>query len=164
LNRYRKNAVRAAAGIVGKVRNAPNTAIGLGYGLAGHALGMALGTKPKISLDGGAVQFRNNPFGGVSAITLGDTTTWNEDPYDPKSQRWNRGGHPILDNGHTQQQHEHQHVLQGEQLGMAYLPSNLIGGLFALTFSKRHRWHDPENWNELEPQMDPPRPWAQSPK
>jgi len=108
-----------------------------------------------------AVQFLNNPFGGVGAITIGNTTTYYDDPYSPAGrQHWaatERG------EGHTVWEHERQHTIQGQQLGPLYLPSNLLGGLTALALDRdrkgRPDWHGPHNWNERGPQLNPARPW-----
>ena len=106
------------------------------------------------------VQFTNNPFGGVSAVTLGKTTTWKGDPYDPGDEFWHDAdGDPVREGRHTVQEHEAQHMSQGEQLGPLYLPSNLLGGLNALL--RGQGWHGAGDWNETGPQMDPPRPWAE---
>ena len=68
--------------LAGKLWSAPNTALGLAYGLAGHAVGQANRLRPgdqpdpRIQVGNNAVEFVNNPFGGVSAITLGNTITY----------------------------------------------------------------------------------------
>lgn len=156
--------------VVGKVWNAPNTAIGAIYGGLGmgagefaHVFGGA--PEPKVFWRDNAVQFTNNPFGGVSAITLGNTTTWKDDPYGPPNDTWFKpDGSPKLENGHTYPQHETQHTYQGEQLGPAYLPSNIAGGLTALLFDRdehgRPNWHGDHNWNERGAQRPVPTPWA----
>lgn len=156
--------------VVGKAWNAPNTAIGAAYG----ALGMGVGEvahafddtvpKPKVFWRDNALQFTNNPFGGVSAITLGNTTTWKGDPYDPTDGDWFlSNGSPKLENGHTYPQHETQHTYQGEQLGPLYLPSNIAGGLTALLLDRdehgRPNWHGDHNWNERGPQSRHLAPW-----
>lgn len=146
--------------IVGKLWNAPNTALGLLYGGAGMVVGQArhlMGKQPApgVHWRDNAFRFTNNPFGGAGALTLGNTTTWNGDPYDPNDQAWQakarEEGHPIPD-------HERQHTYQGEQLGPLYLPSNLLGGLNALAHGEN--WWGKHNWNERGPQSNPPRPWA----
>ncbi len=119
--------------------------MGLGYGALGYGVGLLKGSRPGISLGHNAVQFTNNPFGGVSAITLGNTSIYNMDP--------NR----IYPNGASAADHEAQHTYQGELLGPLYLPSNIAGGLWALL--RNHDWHGPANWNETGPQQSPPRPW-----
>jgi len=144
----------AARDVVGKAWNSPNTLVGLAYGGAGHLAGVAMGTKPYVTTGANAIQFRNNPFGGVGAITLGNTTTYSEDPSDPESKwaRYNRdNAAPILE-------HERQHTVQGEQLGPFYLPSNLAGG--ALALARDGDWHGPSNWNERGPQQPSPQPWS----
>jgi hypothetical protein len=145
------NAPKRGANIPGKLVNLPNTAIGLAYGSAGHVVGelnrLRPGPqpKPRIQFGHNAVEFLNNPFGGVSAITIGNTTTYNDDPYVTKHKK-------------NYMEHEEQHTRQGEQLGPLYLPSNLAGGLTALI--RDRSWHGPSNWNERGPLSDPPRPWA----
>ena len=138
-----------ARNLIGKVWNAPNTAIGLAYGGLGYGLGKLMGKHPRIQRGGNAIEFVNNPLGGMGAITLGNTITYSGDPYDPQD--------PWLEGDHTIPQHEEQHTYQGEMLGLLYLPSNLAGGLTGLI--RDGRWHGPSNWNEVGPAMDPPRPW-----
>lgn len=150
--------------VAGKIWNAPNTAIGAAYGGLGmgagelaHVFGDA--PEPKVFWRDNAVQFTNNPFGGVSAITLGNTTTWKDDPYGPPNDTWFKpDGSPKLENGHTYPQHETQHTYQGEQLGPLYLPSNLLGGLNAVL--RGEGWHGDHNWNERGPQSRDLAPWA----
>jgi hypothetical protein len=149
----------AARDLVGKTWNAPNTLVGLAYGGAGHVAGLALGTEPYVTAGANAIQFRNNPLGGVGAITLGNTTTYSGDPSDPRSE-WGpynaKYAAPIWE-------HERQHTIQGEQLGPLYLPSNLAGGMLALIRDRNEEgepdWHGPSNWNERGPQETSPRPW-----
>ena len=148
----------------GKAWNLPNTALGLAYGGLGMAAGEAgylLGLQrapPRISLRDNAVQFTNNPFGGPSAVTLGNATVWREDPYDPDDRYWHDAtGNPMLENGHTYPEHETQHTYQGQQLGPFYLPSNLLGGVNSMLHGTG--WHGDANWNETGPQQNPPRPW-----
>lgn len=155
--------------IVGKIWNAPNTLIGVAYGAMGIAAGLVVwvsggGRRPKVVWRDNALQFTNNPFGGVGAITLGNTTTWRGDPYDPLDRDWHCDGvprlepHPAGEPGHTYLQHELQHTYQGELLGPFYLPSNLLGGLNAVL--RGEGWHGPSNWNERGPQRPTPVPWA----
>ena len=145
----------------GKAWNGPNTAIGLAYGLAGHVAGelnrLRPGDRPvpKISLGHNAVEFRNNPFGGVSAITLGNASIYADDPYDPQNPSWDN---QKRTEGHSPQEHEEQHTYQGQQLGPLYLPSNLLGGLNSVL--RGEGWHGEHNWNERGPQSNPPTPWA----
>ena len=137
----------------------PNTALGLGYGLVGHGLGKVLGAKPRIQRTTDGLEFIGNPLGGVGAITLGSVTTYNGDPYNPNDKRWYPNGEDprTADNGHSYQEHEKQHRTQARQLGPLYLPSNLLGGVYALV--RDGDWHGPRNWNEAGPQANPSRPW-----
>ena len=135
----------AAADLGGKAWSLPNTAVGLVYGGAGHLAGLAKGTRPHVVIEGNAIQFRNNPFGGVGAITLGNTTTYNGQPWIEK------------DTGLSVGEHERQHTIQGQQLGPLYLPSNAIGG--GLAMLRDGDWHGPSNWNERGPQGRPATPW-----
>ncbi|MGA0604711.1 hypothetical protein ACO2Q0_01815 [Phenylobacterium sp. VNQ135] len=136
--------------IAGKVWSSPNTALGLAYGLAGYAAGQANRLRPgdqpdpRIQVGNNAVQFVNNPLGGVGAITLGNTITYKDDPYSPYDA-------PYLG-------HERSHTLQGQQLGPFYLPSNLLGGLNGLL--RDRDWHGAHNWNEQGPRSTPPTPWG----
>ena len=164
LARWQKDPAKGEAmrSILGKIWNAPNTAIGLGYGLIGHGVGKMMGKNPHINVRDNAVQFTNNPFGGVSAITLGNATVWNGDPYDPNDRRpegWRMpDGSPKLENSHTYMEHERQRTRQGELLGPLYLPSNIVGGLYSLAREKK--WHGQSNWNEVGPMSAETRPWA----
>ena len=155
-----------AKDVVGMLFNAPNTALGLGYGYLGHGIGKLLydpktarqkGSPfegpPRIEKRRGRPEFVNNPFGGVGAITFGEATIYSRDPYEPNGS-WQ--DHRRL-TGQSVEDHEDQHVIQGRHLGLAYLPSNLIGGLTALALDRN--WHGERNWNERGPRMNPPRPW-----
>ncbi|HKU54105.1 MAG TPA: hypothetical protein VJP60_01980 [Rhizomicrobium sp.] len=136
--------------VAGKIWNLPNSLIGLGYGTLGYLAGWPshwLGWQeaPGITTGNNAVQFTDNPFGGVSAITLGNVQVMNGKPTD-------LGGDDNLVG-----QHEEPHTYQGEQLGPLYLPSNIWGGLTGLLIDGS--WHGPHNWNEVGPQQHPPVPW-----
>jgi hypothetical protein len=156
---------RWLADVAGKLWNSPNTVLGLAYG----GLGMGVGAiarlarlqarAPGIRWRDNAFHFTHNPFGGVGAVTLGNTTTWIGDPYDPGDRIWHDGrGRPLLEGGHTYPEHETAHTYQGQHLGPLYLPSNLLGGLAAMLHGET--WHGARNWNERGPQADPPRPWT----
>lgn len=92
---------------------------------------------------GSAVEFLDNPVGGVSAITFGNATIYNDDPYTQHDENDRR--------------HEEAHTRQAQQLGPFYLPSNVIGGLLGL--ARDRDWHGRSNWNKRGPQETPPRPW-----
>lgn len=143
---------KAEAGVgdvAGKIWNLPNTAIGLGYGTAGYLTGWPsywLGLQdepPGITTGNNAVQFTNNPFGGVGAITIGNTETFAPDT--------------DKDNRKALGPHEEQHTYQGQQLGPFYLPSNILGGASGLLIDGE--WRGRHNWNEAGPYQNPPRPW-----
>ena len=135
--------------VAGKIWNLPNSAIGLGYGAAGYLAGWPsywLGLQenaPGITTGNNAVQFTNNPFGGVGAITIGNTETFAPDT--------------DKDNRKALGPHEEQHTYQGQQLGPFYLPSNVLGGASGLLIDGE--WRGRHNWNEVGPYQNPPRPW-----
>jgi hypothetical protein len=139
--------------IVGKIWNAPNTAVGLGYGALGYLAGWPskwLGLQedpPGITTGNNAVQFTHSPFMAPGAgITLGNAQVFAGEPSDRAKA-----------NTPTIGQHEEQHTYQGQQLGPLYLPSNILGGIAGLLIDGS--WHGPHNWNEVGPQQNPPVPW-----
>jgi len=138
--------------VAGKIWNLPNSVIGLGYGGLGYLAGWPskwLGLQqnaPGVTTGNNSVQFTDNPFGGVGAITLGNVEVINGQPTD----------HPRGDPT-TVGQHEEQHTYQGEQLGPLYLPSNILGGLAGVLIDGS--WHGQHNWNEVGPLDHPPAPW-----
>jgi hypothetical protein len=138
--------------VAGKIWNAPNTAIGLGVGALGYLAGwpsylVGLQDKPPgVTTGNNAIQFTNNPLGGVGAITIGNTQTFTPDDHD----------HP--DNRRDFGPHEEQHTYQGQELGPLYLPSNILGGLAGTLIDGD--WHGPHNWNEVGPQQPLPVPWS----
>lgn len=142
---------QAARDMAGKAWNLPNSAIGMAYGGLGYLAGWPmhwLGLQkdaPGITTGNNAVQFTDNPLGGVGAATLGNVQVINGKPTDIGDD-WNLIG-----------PHEEQHTYQGEQLGPLYLPSNIFGGLTGLLIDGS--WHGPHNWNEVGPQQHPPVPW-----
>lgn len=139
--------------LAGKVWTSPNTALGLALRGAGYVAGQLNRLRPgdqpdpRVQIGHNAVEFINNPFvrGG---ITLGNTTNYEGNPYAPDDKVWK---------GEQPQQHERSHTLQGQQLGPFYLPSNIAGGIFGLV--RDRDWHGASNWNEVGPQLTPPRPW-----
>jgi hypothetical protein len=137
--------------VAGKIWNLPNSVVGLGVGGLGYLAGWPskwLGLQdeaPGIKTGNSAVQFTDNPFGGVGAITLGNVQVINGKPTD------------IGDDGNLVGPHEEQHTYHGEQLGPLYLPSNILGGLAGVLIDGS--WHGPHNWNEAGPQQHPPVPW-----
>ncbi|HEX2800658.1 MAG TPA: hypothetical protein VHN73_01195, partial [Phenylobacterium sp.] len=161
--------VQAGSGwrdIAGKIWNAPNEAVGkaagyLGYGVGqvAHALAPGHFAQPEIRRYPDRTEFINNPVARGGAVTVGGNVIYGDDPYSPKGrQTWKgteeREGHPVWE-------HEQQHIHQARLLGPLYLPSNILG-LAASALLDRDApiiGHGPHNWNEVGPQMNPPRPW-----
>ncbi|MDP3660792.1 hypothetical protein [Phenylobacterium sp.] len=144
-----------ARSIAGKVWNAPNTALGLAYGLTGHLVGEIAGKNPQISLGRNAIEFRNNPLTPFGALTLGNAIIYRDDPYNMSDDFW--CGEVPRGQDNLPEKHEDAHTRQGEVLGPLYFPSNLFGGLAGLLLDRR--WHGDHNWNEAGPKSTPPRPW-----
>ena len=90
------------------------------------------------------VRFTDDPV-NVSAITLGNVVIVGE--FFSDSARLS-----------ATLEHELAHVIQGNQLGPFYLPSNIFGGLAGLILNGGD-WHGAANWNEVGPQNTPPTPW-----
>jgi RHS repeat-associated protein len=129
---------------LGLIANSPNTALGLGLGLAGLPFG---GSTP--TFGNNALQFENNPlmFGGD--ITLGNVICYRRGmgPNDPLHR-----GSPY-----TFGDHERQHTYQGMQLGPNYLPDYVVFG----TISKIQggEFFGAGNAMEDGPNSTPPRIW-----
>lgn len=134
--------------------------------MIGHGVGKVMGRNPHIGLEKDSIQFTNNPFGGVGAITLGNAVVFNGNPNDPQDSKgadWTRRDGMTPERSYKDHEdHEDQHVKQGETLGPLYLPSNLLSGAYAL--ARDHDWHGDWNWNERGPEGNPPRPWARRPR
>jgi hypothetical protein len=121
---------------LGKLWNLPNTALGLGWGLAGVPFGA------KMSFGNNAIQFTDHPFMlNGSAITLGNTIS-----YDSATSPAEVGNHEL------------QHTYQGQALGPLYLPMHLMEGLQGLI--QNGSWHGPANDLESGPQSTPATPWS----
>jgi hypothetical protein len=150
----------AIADGVGKAWNAPNTTLGVIYGGLGYAAGLVRhalnkdSAAPEVRWRDNALVFTNSPFAD-GAVTIGNATIYGDDPYDPTNHTWDAR---AAIEGHSVQEHERQHTIQGQQLGPLYLPSNLLGGLNAML--RGQDWHGDANWNERGPQANPARPWA----
>lgn len=140
-----------------KIWNLPNTLIGLVFGGVGQVFGAAayaLGLRdrrPWIDFGHNAIQFHDNPFTPLGAITLGNAIIYGSGLTHAHTDHMSDGSLTVGD-------HEEQHTLQGEALGPFYLPSNLLGGLAGWAFGESHSWHDPLNWNENGPPQG--RPFA----
>jgi hypothetical protein len=129
--------------LLGKVWNAPNSAVGLVVGLAGLPFGA------QVSLGNNAIQFANNPLTSSGAITLGNVINYGPqlppNSCSPESQN------------HTTGEHERQHTYQGQLLGPLYIPTSLFGLSLGLFFDGDS--HGPHSLTEKGPQMNPPRAW-----
>jgi hypothetical protein len=137
--------------VLGKVWNLPNTAFGLLYGGLGYAAGWAAyeagwqSSAPIVAPGNNAIQFTNNPFASLGAITFGNVEVFG-------------GGKMNLgSDGNIMAFHEMQHTLQGQMLGPLYLPSNILGAAAGILLGGD--FHAPQNWNEVGPQQHPPQPW-----
>jgi hypothetical protein len=125
-----------------KLFNLPNTVLGLALALPALLLGA------RASRGRNALHVLDHPLLPRGyAVTLGNVICFARDAI-PETR---------LSNG-TLAEHEHQHTLQGERLGPAYLPAHLFYGLRALWADGR--WHGAANRLEVGPQARPPRPWA----
>lgn len=97
--------------LAGKAWNFPNTAIGLAIG------GIALPFGGRVGVAHNAVEFRDCPlmdrFTPVGAITIGNVILYGRRAYHLAP-------------------HERVHTLQGQFLGPAYLPLNVIGMTLSL--------------------------------
>jgi hypothetical protein len=120
----------------------------LGYatGWVSYALGWQAAA-PDILLGNNAIQFTNNPFAKLGAITIGNVEVFG-------GSKWDIGA-----DGNVMAFHEEQHTFQGQYFGPLYLPSNILGGLAGFLFGGG--FHAPQNWNEIGPQQHPPQPWPQ---
>ncbi len=139
---YGEGGIGSAANVMGKIWNAPNTAIGLGIGLLGLPLGAT------ISFGNNAIQIENIPLMFLGALTLGNTTNYN-----PNMS-------PL-----TSGLHESMHTYQGEVTGPAYLPLNFVGmtaSLFTypvISLRGPSPVHGAANFMEIGPQAEPARVW-----
>jgi len=142
--------------LAGKAWNAPNTAIGLAYGLVGAGVGLVMGTHPGISIGNNAIQFTNNPL-QPTAMTLGNVIVYGTGKEFQPGAVW--PGNP-----NTIGSQEQQHTYQGQVLGPLYFPAHLVGGTIAYINNPAdgfiNGWHGPQNPLERGPH-DPanPRPW-----
>lgn len=120
--------------VLGKVWNAPNTAIGLTWGFLGVPFGAT------VSRGNNAIQFTNHPFMPFGAITLGNVIVYPSDL-----------GPDLVG------QHEQAHTKQGQLTGPLYLPLNIIG--IGISIIADGVYDGPLNFMEVGPKCDPSRPW-----
>lgn len=123
--------------IIGKLWALPTTILGLIYALIGSCFGIG---KVRICFAHNAICFYNHPFikGRQIALTLGNVIMFqhNDDYF---------AGLNIAE-------HEKQHTIQAEVLGILYLP------LHAICFIIYHK-NVFRNPLERGPYSNPPRPW-----
>jgi RHS repeat-associated protein len=94
-----------------------------------------------------AIQIENAPLMPAgSAITLGNVICYGKRTPPPH----------VLGGPQDLGRHEMQHTIQGETLGPAYLPANILGGLYSEATSGD--WHT-NNPMETGPMSTPPQPW-----
>ncbi len=167
---------RGLRGVLGRIWNAPNTALGLAYGAAGMAVGAAgsaawgavyVATFGRyggfkwlgggVMFGDGQIQFTGSPLqrglgwvftgGGSGAITLGDVGIY------PRGF----GPGSINPTGQSVGLEESFHSRQGRIFGPLYLPANVLGGILGLVGNGS--WHGPSNFMEVGPHSVPPRVW-----
>jgi len=122
------------SGILGKIWDLPNTALGLGLGVADSLATLATGQVPHIGFGNGALQISNlldlRPINLGGAITFGDTQLYNGvKPGDPQEAT------PYIQpdgsrlNGFTYGEHERAHTAVDDRLGIFALPLYLGSAL-----------------------------------
>jgi hypothetical protein len=113
-----------------KSLESPNTAIGLAFGGMGHVVGevaQALGLwdkEPTIGFGNNAIEFMGNPFGFGGALTLGNTITWGV------------GRDSNFYNSFSP--HETRHTMQGQFMGVLYIPAHIAAMSSSLLLSPVH--------------------------
>ena len=127
------------ASILGKIWALPTTVVfGLPFGLLGACIAPR---KIRIRIENNAICFFNHPLlrGPALGLTLGNVIAFQFDRAD------------VEINGTLLGEHERQHTLQAEMLGIFYIPLYLI---FMLKYGcgKRHPM-------ERGPYANPPQPW-----
>lgn len=130
--------MKTVPGIIGKLWALPTTIVfGLPFGLLGACLAPR---KIRIRLAHNAICFYNHPLlrGPAIAVTLGNVIAFQKDS--------------DYCNGQNIGEHERQHTIQAEILGIFYVPLHLI----CLAIYGRNVEKNPL---ERGPYSDPPRPW-----
>jgi len=141
--------------LLGKVWNLPNTLLGLAYGLIGHLVSLAMGTRPSVSIGHNAIQFHNCAL-MLSAMTLGNVIIYGRS-CPPEMRNCAFCDSPPE---HTVGREEFRHTQQGQILGPLYIPMHLVAGLISLVRNP-HRglaqpvdaWHR-NNFLETGPMRD----------
>lgn len=121
--------------IIGKLWALPTTVLGLAYALSGYCSG-----KVRIRIAHNAICFYNHPFmrGRATALTLGNVILFQQDN--------------DYFMGINIAEHEKQHTLQAEVLGIFYIPLHII----CIVIYRKNVLQNPL---ERGPYSNPPRPW-----
>ncbi len=145
---------------IGKVWNAPNSAVGLVVGGLGHLVGevgQMIGLwdrEPTITVANNAIQFLNNPI-VQTATTFGNVTVYRGgEYYSPES---------ITDDGNKLGYEEMQHTIQGQVLGPLYYPAHILFGVAGMLVTGQFNnwgWHSSTNILETGPHSENPNPWG----
>lgn len=112
--------------VIGKIHNMPNSAIGHAWGALNLAASAILGKHMQVVYGNNAVQYLNAPLEASGrAVTLGNVQVYpsNSSPNQVVAKSYSATN---VNTG----QHEEGHTHQGEWLGPAYLPMELIGSAF----------------------------------
>jgi hypothetical protein len=125
-----------------KLNNLPNTLIGALLGVAGVPFGARVSAGKTTRSSSRPLADAPRPGGSIGNVVL-----------------YGRGVTPwcVGFDGNRLGDHEHEHTIQGERLGVFYLPLHLLSGLAGVILNGD--WYGPANWNERGPQRHPPRPW-----
>lgn len=137
----RKVAAMKISSVLGKLWALPTTVIfGMSFGFLGVLIAPR---KVRIRLENNAICFFNHPLlrGRAFAVTLGNVIAF----------QFERADVEINNNGTTLGEHERQHTLQAEMLGIFYIPLYLIL-MPKYGCGKQHPM-------ECGPYNNPPRPW-----
>lgn len=143
---------RGASGVLGKIWNLPNTAVGLVWGALGFVAEAVMypftGTWDyKVSFANNAIQFENHPFLAPrfmpAGLTLGNTISYSS------------GYGPNADPAGAR--HETQHTYQGQITGPLYFPLHILGKAAGLLINGNTEGR--ANFMEKGPYSSPPRPW-----
>ena len=131
-----------AGQVLRKANNALNTVVGLLWA----AVGATPANVSKATIGNNAIQFQDHPYMPTgSAVTLGNVIVY----------ALGAGPDKAYPNG-PMGAHERAHTLQGEILGLLYLPLHLASQAYSYA---RTGTYDRANPLEIGPNSNPPRPW-----
>jgi hypothetical protein len=110
---------------IGKLNNAPNSAIGHLWGEFNMVAGALMGKHTYVTYGNNAVQYMNAPFEAAGrAVTLGNVQVYPAGDGPGSTMLKSYSAYNV-----NVGLHEEGHTHQGEWLGMAYLPAEAIGSL-----------------------------------